>query len=77
MLGDMMDEVEALYQRGRDLDRKEFAIATRAHPLFGLAMQRYLGKEVTLLDWYGRTRLKNDFSLRVLANETLADAMDG
>ncbi|TQF38703.1 2'-5' RNA ligase [Bradyrhizobium sp. UNPF46] len=77
MLGGMMDEVEALYQKGRDLDRKDFAIATRAHPLFGLAMQRYLGKEVTLLDWYGRTRLKNDFSLRVLANETLADAMDG
>lgn len=76
MLGGMMDEVEALYQKGRDLDRKDFAIATRAHPLFGLAMQRYLGKEVTLLDWYGRTRLKNDFSLRVLANETLADAMD-
>lgn len=77
LLGGMMDEVEALYRKGRDLDRKDFAIATKAHPLFGLAMQRYLGKEVTLLDWYGRTRLKNDFSLRVLANETLADAMDG
>lgn len=77
ILGEMMDEVEALYQKGRNLDRKEFAVATKEHPLFGLAMQRYLGKEVTLLDWYGRSRLKTDFNLRVLANETLADAMDG
>ncbi len=45
--------------------------------MFGLAMQRYLGKEVTLLEWYGRTRLRDEFSLRVLANEALADAMDG
>jgi RNA ligase len=40
-------------------------------------MQRYLGKEVTLLEWYGRTRLKDDFSLRALVDETLIDALDG
>jgi RNA ligase len=73
----MLDQIEAIYQNGRDLDRKSFAIANKDHPLFGLAMQRYLGKEVTLLDWYGRTRLKDEFSLRVLANDTLADALEG
>jgi hypothetical protein len=40
-------------------------------------MQRYLGKEVPLLGWYGRNRLKDDFSLRVLADEALAEAMEG
>ncbi|MGY3452778.1 RNA ligase [Bradyrhizobium sp. USDA 4353] len=77
MLSGFLDEIEAIYQRDRDLDRKSFAIANKDHPLFGLAMQRYLGKEVTLLDWYGRTRLKDDFSLRPLVDETLIDALDG
>ncbi|MGJ4894025.1 MULTISPECIES: RNA ligase [unclassified Bradyrhizobium] len=77
MLSRFLDEIEAVYQRDRDLDRKSFAIANKDNPLFGLAMQRYLGKEVTLLDWYGRTRLKDDFSLRPLVDETLIDALDG
>ncbi|MGJ5207103.1 RNA ligase [Bradyrhizobium sp. HKCCYLR20261] len=77
MLSGFLDEIDAIYQRDRDLDRKSFAIANKDHPLFGLAMQRYLGKEVTLLDWYGRTRLKDDFSLRPLVDETLIDALDG
>ena len=73
----LLDEIEAIYQKGRDLDRKSFAIANREHPLFGLPMQRYVGNEVLLLEWYGRHRLKDDFSLRVLANDTLAEAMEG
>jgi len=77
MLSGFLDEIEAIWERGRDLDRKSFAIANKDHPLFGLAMQRYLGKEVTLLDWYGRSRLKDDFSLRPLVDETLIDALDG
>ncbi|UFZ05539.1 2'-5' RNA ligase [Bradyrhizobium ontarionense] len=77
MLSGFVDEIEAIWERGRDLDRKSFAIANKDHPLFGLAMQRYLGKEVTLLEWYGRTRLKDDFSLRALVDETLIDALDG
>jgi RNA ligase len=77
MLAGFLDEIEAIWERDRDLDRKSFAIANKDHPLFGLAMQRYLGKEVTLLEWYGRTRLKDDFSLRPLVDETLIDALDG
>ena len=59
------------------LDRKSFAVANRMHPLFGLVMQRYSGKEVQLLEWYGRTRLKEDCGLRVLAGEALAEAIEG
>lgn len=77
ILSGIVDEVEAIYHNGRELDRKSFAIANKDHPLFGLAMQRYLGKEVTLLEWYGRTRLKDEFSLRALVDETLIDAMEG
>jgi hypothetical protein len=31
----------------------------------------------TLLQWDGRTRLKDEFSLRALVNETLVDAIEG
>ena len=41
----LLDEIEAIYQKGRDLDRKSFAIANREHPLFGLPMQRYVGND--------------------------------
>ena len=73
------DEIEGIYQAGMQLglDRKNFAITYSNLPLFGLAMQRYLGKEVSLNDWYIRNRLKVDFGLRTLANDTLAEAMEG
>jgi RNA ligase len=77
ILSTLLDEIDSIYQKSRDLDRKSFAIANKDHPLFGLAMQRYLGKEVMLLEWYGRTRLKDEFTLRVLAGDTLADALEG
>ena len=76
ILSSLLDEIEVIYQQGRELDRKSFALANKDHPLFSMAMQRYLGKEVPLLEWYGRHRLKNDFSLRVLADGALAEAME-
>lgn len=76
-LSAVVEEVDALYERHRHLERKDFALAAREHPLFGLAMMRYLGKEPFFLEWYGRARLKEDFSLRVLTTGALAEAMDG
>jgi RNA ligase len=73
----LLDEIDAVYEAGKDLDRKTFAIQTKGHPLFGLIMLRYTGKEIDIADWYGRNRLKDEFGLRTLANETLADAIDG
>lgn len=77
ILSSLLDEIETVYAGCKDMDRKSFALANKAHPLFGMLMQRYLGKEVPLLEWYGRNRLKDDFGLRVLANDVLAEAMEG
>jgi len=70
-----LDEIEAAYSSGKDMDRKSFAIAHASNPLFGLMMSRYLGKDVDLNGWYVRNRLKDDFSLRILANGAVAEEM--
>ncbi|MBN3968486.1 2'-5' RNA ligase [Pseudomonas gregormendelii] len=74
ILSAIMDEVDEIYEKGRHLCRKGFAIANNGHPLFGLAMQRYQGKEVTLIEWYSRSRLKQDFGFRNLGNGALTEA---
>lgn len=73
----LSDEVESIYQDGATLDRKAFAIRNKSHPLFGLAMNRYLGRDIGLKDWYIKKRLSDDFSLRVLADDAKAEALDG
>lgn len=73
----LLDEIEKVYQAGKDLDRKTFAIQTKDHPLFGLIMLRYTGKNIDIADWYSRNRLKEEFGLRNLANDALAEALDG
>jgi RNA ligase len=70
-------EIEQIYEQDKSLERKDFAIKHKSHPLFGMFMARYLGKEVPLFEWYGRNQLKDDFSLRVLADGALAEAMEG
>ena len=77
MLLDLMGEIESVIQRDGGLGRKEFAIANSAHPLFGLLMTQYLGKELDLQGWFIKHRLKDEFTLRVLADGALADAIDG
>jgi hypothetical protein len=32
---------------------------------------------VLLVDWYSKNRLREDFSLRQLVNDTVAEALDG
>lgn len=78
----LADEVEAVYAggkdaQGNDLDRKAFALAHQRHPLFSLAIMRYQGREVPLTDWFIKNRLKDEFGLRVLANDALAEALEG
>ena len=70
-------EIERVYTEDKALERKDFAIKHKSHPLFGLIMMRYVGKDVSLAEWYGRNQLKEDFSLRVLADGALAEAMEG
>lgn len=45
----LIDEVNGFYDDNKDLERKEYAILGQqqlSRPLFGLAMQRYTGKEI-------------------------------
>ncbi len=76
-LVELTEQIETAVQATRHLERKEFALANKAHPLFGLMMTAYLGKELDLKDWYMKNRLKDEFSLRVLADGALAEAMEG
>lgn len=68
-------EVETTVERSKHMDRKSFAIAHKTHPLFSLLMLQYQGAEWDLREWYLKTRLKQDFSLRVLADGALADSL--
>jgi RNA ligase len=70
-------QIEQVYAQDKELERKDFAIKHKSNPLFGMFMARYLGKEVPLVEWYGRNQLKDDFNLRVLADGALAEAMEG
>lgn len=71
------DEVEAIYETDKALDRKSFAIKNRSHPYFGMLMSRYIGRDIELKDWYTKHRLREDFGLRQLTNEARAEAIDG
>lgn len=71
------DEVEDMVTAGNGLDRKGFALKHKEHPLFGLAMQRYLGKEADISGWYAKNKLRQEFGLRVLAEGAQAEAMEG
>lgn len=40
-------------------------------------MQRYQGREVPLVEWYTRNRLKQDFGLDSLTSEAISEALEG
>jgi len=73
----LVAEIDTVFESGKHLDQKSFAIANKAHPLFALIMTRYLGKDVPLTDWYRRNRLRADFGLSVLASGARAEAIEG
>ncbi len=77
ILTGLLDQIEAIYETGKHLDRKGFAIANSKHELFALTMQRYLGREVPLVEWYTRNRLRQDFSLDSLTSEAVTEALEG
>lgn len=73
----IQEQVETAYAQGHALSRKEFALQHKDAPLFGLMMQRYLGTEVDVAHWYGKSRLKDEFSLRTLGSDAFAEALEG
>lgn len=77
MLLELIAGVESAMKAGAGMDRKSFAIAHKGHPLFGLLMSEYQGKETDYREWFVKHKLKEAFSLRVLADGALADAIEG
>ena len=73
----IVDEIDRTCADDASLDRKSFALKHKGHPLFGLLMQQYQGKEAPVKEWFTKNRLKEEFSLRVLADGALAEAMEG
>ena len=77
ILATYLAEVDSLYEKNSHLSQKDFAILFKEHPLFGMLMQRYTGREIRFAEWYSRNHLKNDFSLRNLTNEAMTEAIEG
>lgn len=73
----LTQDIDALCAIDANLDRKEYALKHRNHPLFGLAMAQRTGKDIQLNDWFIKNRLKPEFNLRVLADGARAEAMAG
>lgn len=70
-------EVDAAREPHAGLDQKGFAAAFQGHPLFKLLMLRHTGRPMDLVEFYRRSRLKDDFDLRSLVNGALAEALEG
>lgn len=70
-------DIEQVYEEGKHLDKKTFAMTYLKHPLFGLAMNRYNGVDFDLKEWYGKKRLKEDFGLKSLLEGAQAEAAEG
>lgn len=73
----VQEQLETVYAQDHALSRKEFAIKHKNAPLFGLLMQRYLGAEIDVAQWYEKSRLKDEFSLRTLGSDAFAEALEG
>lgn len=76
ILTGIMDQVERMYCSGAEMSRKDFAIQFKEHPLFSLAMLRFTGRDLNLVEWYEKKRLNEEFSLRVLAEGAVAEAIE-
>lgn len=70
-------EINQVYNEGKHLDRKTFAMTYGKHPRFGLAMNLYSGKPFSLNEWYAKDQLKKDFGLTSLLEGAQAEAVEG
>lgn len=73
----LVEEVGHVLSKDATLSRKDFVLRHQRHPLFGLLMTAYLGRDVNYAEWYEKNRLKQEFSLEVLASGALAEALEG
>lgn len=73
---ELYDEIEKTVEANSHLDKKAFALTLNKHPLFGLMMAKYSGKDVNLKEWFERNRLKEEFGLRALVSGAAAEALN-
>lgn len=62
----IIERVEMTYDANKHLDRKDFAILLKGHPLFGLLMQKFSGKEPDYKGFFAKTKLDEMFDLTQL-----------
>jgi RNA ligase len=74
---EVMLDIEDAVTADQHLDRKAFALKHKGAPLFGLMMTLFTGGEPDVKGWYSKHKLKDEFSLRVLADEAVAEAIEG
>lgn len=60
------DEVRSEHQKLKGSSKKDAALATKGHRLFGLIMRAMDGKEVDARGWYNKNVLDSKFSLEVI-----------
>lgn len=72
----IFEEIENGWAQHKHLDRKGYALALKANPLFGMMMARYLGQEVDIASWYRKFRLKEEFGLTVLNSFPDPESLD-
>lgn len=60
------DEVRAEHRKLIGCTKKEAALATKGHRLFGLIMRAMDGREIDAREWYGKNVLEQKFSLAVI-----------
>ena len=74
-LAELQAEVEAEHAKLVGKTKKEAALATKDHRLFGLIMRAMDGKEIDVREWYNRHVLEHKFSLAVI--DTGEQLLDG
>lgn len=63
--------------KAAEFDRKTFAVSFTGHPLFGLLMAAYQGKEPDYQGWYTRNVLKQEWSLDPVGGMPAAQELEG
>ena len=70
------DDIETIYSENKYLSQKDFAIKFKKHKYFSLLMKKFTAKSPDVNSWYLKNRLKTDFTLRHLINDTIKEALD-
>lgn len=74
---EMTAEIANICEQDAQLTVKDFAQKYRKHPKFRLLMDKFKGLDGDLVKWYLQNNFRGDFSLEILADGALAEAIGG